>query len=677
MLPETHPLIEAVTEPLADNAEQRLAAHSLLEENFNGHDPAITENLNRLERADQKKFPRLWRVCLHLCAGLAVLLLTFPSLQLRDHLRNLQTLASFGYDGEPKSAVPQNLTPAQQLLIGDPALPGLRQAELLHLSAPERPDFYTEYTGKYVSEFRKLPEDYLEISARIDPGNSFPFYNAAAREGWDSLEKLPSTKVKSPRSGGNKGLREIPDERVWKLNDEEAFHEALDLVAIAASLPRYDTYETSMAVARFPLFDQERMIPRLRTLGYFAGQTSQVISIRKTADLISAQAYFLSVAGDKEGFLKLYSDNEAFLTHLSKAPDGTLITELVYAANASSTASAFRYGAERLGLMELAEKMQLRVKAFIDDANARELRELPEEDSFVNKGSILTGLMAPSIARQVANPPPFDQEEFTPGRFAEYDFFSTALLPGVIVVLGLVAIGVFLVRSRLPRPVKIISKRLDLLLRPTDWAWLAGAVVVCIALPVIITRYTVLGGRDFNIRHNQMLFPTVHYVLIILLLLTLPPAVIRWRLGKRLGAFGIDHGFRFALVVFPVIGALALLVAHPVIEHFSLQTEIQAMRPLALLPALWAVSILIWFGSIFFGKRDQRLAKATAISVLPTALSFAIILLAAFIPVLRESAEKWIAKDNLTRVVPTGLNSYEAEIARQKRREINAILGSE
>jgi hypothetical protein len=32
MLPETHPLIEKVTEPLADNAERRMAAHAFLGE---------------------------------------------------------------------------------------------------------------------------------------------------------------------------------------------------------------------------------------------------------------------------------------------------------------------------------------------------------------------------------------------------------------------------------------------------------------------------------------------------------------------------------------------------------------------------------------------------------------------------------------------------------------------
>jgi hypothetical protein len=63
------------------------------------------------------------------------------------------------------------------------------------------------------------------------------------------------------------------------------------------------------------------------------------------------------------------------------------------------------------------------------------------------------------------------------------------------------------------------------------------------------------------------------------------------------------------------------------------------------------------------------------VAALPTALSFAIILLAALVLIFRESAEKWNSRDNFTRIVPTGLSFYEADIAAQKRKETNAILG--
>jgi hypothetical protein len=62
---------------------------------------------------------------------------------------------------------------------------------------------------------------------------------------------------------------------------------------------------------------------------------------------------------------------------------------------------------------------------------------------------------------------------------------------------------------------------------------------------------------------------------------------------------------------------------------------------------------------------------------LPTALSLSVILLSALIPIYRESAERWIARDEFTAPVAAGITGYEAEVARQKRRETKAILGYE
>lgn len=675
MLPETHPLIEAVTKPLANNAEQRLAANALLEEAFDTNDPEISANLVRLEQADGKRFPRLWRVCLHICAAVAFILLAFPAVKI------WQTRKAIGLSGGIGSGsfswLPENLTPAQQLLVGDPDLPTLRQKELLHLSDPDRADFYTEYAGAYASHMKKLPDGYLETTARIDSDNAFHLYNAAARNGGDSYEKAKPATPRPKRYSGGKQIRELADETVWTIKDEAKFNEALELIAMAATLPRYDTYETSLMAARLPLFPQDRMIPRIRAIAFAAGQTTQAISLRKAAEMISAKAYFLSLDGDKEGFLKLHADTEAFLAHLARAPETHLIGELVYTVCASATANAFHFGAERLGLTELAGKMQRRRQAFIDDANMRSQREDTMSDHFEAKASSLANLTATVTGRQVTDPPPFDPESFTPGRLSEYDLFSSLLLALGVVKLALAALAAFVLRAILPCSVKIISKRFDLLLRPVDWAWVAGAVIVPIAFTLLVTRYTSLGGRDFSVKYNEMLFPAVHHLLVILLVLTIPPLVIRWRLGKRLGAFGMQGAFRPFLLIPSIVGFTALLIAHPVIQLFADRQDKVIMLPLALILAAWSLSILIGFLSIYFGKREPRIARAAALSALPTALSFSIILLAALVPIYRESAERWIARDELTRAVVTGTNTYEAEVVRRKRNETNAILGFE
>ena len=80
MLPKSHPIIEAATEPLADNAERRMAAHTLFSETFDPTHPAIVKTTARLEAARRRRFP-IWRNALPWALAMLVLAMTvFPML---------------------------------------------------------------------------------------------------------------------------------------------------------------------------------------------------------------------------------------------------------------------------------------------------------------------------------------------------------------------------------------------------------------------------------------------------------------------------------------------------------------------------------------------------------------------------------------------------------------------
>jgi hypothetical protein len=79
------------------------------------------------------------------------------------------------------------------------------------------------------------------------------------------------------------------------------------------------------------------------------------------------------------------------------------------------------------------------------------------------------------------------------------------------------------------------------------------------------------------------------------------------------------------------------------------------------------------------GKPAARLAQcATAIAVLP-AYPIAILLLCALTPIYSAAEKRWLAKETLLRIDPDApdLGAYEFKVAAQKRREINAITGTE
>ncbi len=679
MLPETHPLIEAATKPLADNAEQRLAANARLGENFNPDHPGVADALERLRKADSKRWPGMWRIALHVCAGVALCLMFFSVQTIHSGMRAIGVISSMGLDDEPTPKLPDALTPAQKLLLGDPALPPLRQKELLHGSDPERPDFYAEYAGAYWRVHSDLPAGYLETAARIDPDNAFFLYNAAGRKGGDSVEKVKPPAGSSPpaRYQDGRRLKPIPVESEWTVTNQAEFDRAMELISRASRLPVFDSYEQSLSAARLALLPQDTMLERIRTLGFMAGQTTQIISIRKIADLFCAKAYLLSLAGDKDGFTALATDLEGFLKQFGGSPESHLVGELVFQVVAVGTATSFHFAADRLGISDLAERYGERKTAFFAESDRRDLRISDEEDLRLEReSSLLTGLTAPMVGRQVSNRPKVTSEDLTPGRFADHDHFAAISAGLAALLMGLLALAALLIRRITPRSTGVLAKRFNLLLAPRDWAWiLSCGVALPVAAVVALSRFSPVGGRGFGIRHFGFFFPPAHYALIAILIVTVTTFLIQWRLGKRLAPFGLGLRFRGWLTMVPFLGTASFLIAAPVLGILEPARPVLAV--LAALPALWILGILIAAAFTVFGNPAHHLRRMVCLHALAPAFSMAIILLTALSPVLRASGESWVARDDFNRVAATGFNPYEVEVASRKRKEVNAILGFE
>ena len=179
MLPQTNPLIEAVTEPLADNAERRMAAQHLLSGTFDTAHPAIAGTTARIEATGRRKFP-VWRKALPwVLAAIALAVTVFSHVPM---IRIGATLFDYNlFDPWEKPALPPGLTKEQRLLLGDPDEDEFDQKRRLHAHAPENPAYFAEYAQGYLSETESLPPDFLETAARIAPDNAFFPYIAAGQ----------------------------------------------------------------------------------------------------------------------------------------------------------------------------------------------------------------------------------------------------------------------------------------------------------------------------------------------------------------------------------------------------------------------------------------------------------------------------------------------------------------
>lgn len=374
----------------------------------------------------------------------------------------------------------------------------------------------------------------------------------------------------------------------------------------------------------------------------------------------------MALAGELEGFLK----------QLGTCPDSFLVGELVFRVIASTTTNSFHFAARRLGLSELEEKYGERGKAFLKQSDMKELREDASGEWVKKRGSLLNSLTLPMVGLQVVNPPAISQQDLLPGRMTDHALFSSVLIPLGAVLVGIAALVVLLLRLRSSRTLGTLAPRFALLLDSRDWSWIFGCGVVLPIVAVLsLTTFTSLGGRDFSIRHTLFLFPAVHHALIVLLVITLPVFLTRWRLGKRLEAFGLRLKFSRVALAVPVLGTIAILMAHPAIVTLSLRPMTLVL--LAIFPALWLVGILLGAGMILLGKPTGRLRRAVPLAALAPAYSLAIVVLAAFQPYYRASADRWVARDDFSRVVPIGFSPFEMEVAAQVRRETNAILGFE
>lgn len=680
MLPETHPLIEAATKPLADNAEQRLAAHALLGETFDPAHPGGADAMSRLERVDRMKRPWLPMAAICGLAAVSLVAFLFIATSMNRSIGILRALTAS--DSAMDESALTRFSPEERLLLGDPALTRLEQKEALHLSDPGRPDFYAEYAGAYFQEHFALPSDYLDTVGRLDPDNAFFLYNAAGKEGGDSVSKTNSSSapgVEATRMRDGVELPPVPGETAWKADDPAAFGKALEMIGTATGLPRYDTYETALSEARTRLFDQSCLPGRLHALAYQAAQTTQTISIRKVVDLLCASAYLSSVEGDEERFLRTRDISEAFLRHLSSAPQAYLVVELIYAASADLITRSLYHGAVRLGRDDLAASLGERKAAFQELRDLRNIRKNGAggtELAIKREGSVIQSRTLPMVAQMVANPPSVDGGDLRPGRLADHDFVSALAMSFIVSALFIVALFVLLFRLRAPRHVKILAGRFAQLLDARDWAWILGAgVALPFALVFSISWLTPFGGRGLGIETTRFLFPVLHFNILLMLLLSVPPVVVRWRLAGRLAPFGLDVRAGWFAISICVLGVMASLLPFPIMGWEALPSS--AMVVVAGTILLWQGAILVGILRALLGKRESRLPKAIVGHALFPVFLATMVLSVATVPLILGSANHRISEDLLTKVVPTGLSRFEAGVAAEIRREVNAILGFE
>lgn len=688
MLPESHPIIDSITKPLVDNAELKLSAVQILEQTFDPEHPNVTEMLQRLEKQEKGRFSLIAKMALWF---LAFAILGYGIYHDRFMIWTASVYQSFHDFETPTLPLPEGLSEQEHLLLVDPEIDEVAQKRMLFESDQRNPAYFAEYLGSYSARYGRMPENYLETAKSIDPNNSYYLYWEAGLVVGNAVEKISPSSKKGPRRStapprmvDGYRLKPLPVEQEFVINDRADCERALELIQQATELPEFNNYEVTMMRARMRLFKGTHTFPAYirAVMIQFSSSSNGIMSLMKISNVMNARAEELSKSGQREEFIKLAAQRDAFISKMYRSEGGILVNELVYYVVASSTATNFLAAAERLELADLAERYQNQYDGFVAESDRRELNKYisstSTEDLLKKHSSALTRLSLGLIEKRVKSPPKLADADFKPLRMAEHEVIGRWGILSAALILPIAALLIFSLRYFVTAPIRITAKRFASLLKISDWIWIVGlGIVPFVAFFIWISRYSTVSGRDYGATYFLFVFPGLHLAVLLLNLLLAPAVVTRWRLKRRAAAF--QFGSWLDLLSLPVFVVMLIysLAAYPVLAKFNLTTPVQIGL---------AAPLIGWLGFVFFnglriilGSASSRIIQAaTSMAVIP-AYALAIIMLCSVLPIYHAAEKFWVPQDKLHLVDPDApdLGAYEFKVAAQMRKETKAILGIE
>jgi hypothetical protein len=667
-------LIEAAVRPLADDAELQLAAAQFLGDHVFVNDSEAEQAIKRWQGLDAKRRPSVWRITL------TMLLLVVSAMVLVRVFSEFKRLQIFGNiistmgDG---SALPEaapvlpgkkSLTEAERfILYGDESQSSKTgKAKGVWDRYPQNPAYFAQYAEAYLSEHEKLPDDFLANARKVDPDNAWFLYMAAGVEARDCVKK--KTQSAKAKAGG-----EAPE---WEILDAGRLEKAIRLIHEARILRSCKDYKYDLLREKIPLLAQGDKFEWIRSIAHLAGMTSSdVISMRRVGDVISAQAGLLGLKKNTDGFRGLMADSDAFVQKIVSIEPSTVVAGLVYWVNVSTACQGLAGGAKALDIHPEAENYQVIHDRMTEARESLKKRGLLIDGvEFGKEAAFLPAMTIPMVNRQVANPPAISDGDLKPGRLMEHEIASMACAVICFVLLGICLGSVWVSRSFRRSLVRRLAGRFESLMLPVDWMWVMGIGVILPVLFVMgINRFTPLGGRDLSLFGMKFFLPLAHFNTLLLLLLILPVLVSRWRLSQRCGSFGFV--WRRAWMGWLAAGSsVAYMIIIGYAAPLGLVAWMKAASAFHLISYLWLIVVIV---RACFTKPARSVVSETVARVLVPAYAGAMLLMICLVPVFKVQEEYWFRRDHFMSLDAKypGVGTYEYKVAVQLQKETRALLG--
>ena len=663
--------LDSATAPLADNAELQVMARRELEGCLvDGEAEALVEAAESLEKPGSR---RRWKIALYAVTAVVSIvslgLLGRMMHSIQGFRMMLDPISTMGIsdDGKTRAHLGKNLNAEQRLLLfGDTSktYPAERFKALWD-SDSGNPAYFADYSLHYIQSHRSLPPDFLVTAAKLDPDNAWFTVVAAGVTARRAVERERLTKTQT-KQGILHG---------YKILDQARLDEAVRLLELASRQSRFESYQPELMARRIALLpersDFASQLPGRIYLSEFTSGSFHLSEAMKAADAAAWQA---ADRRDSARFRQIADWWELNLQNWVKAPCPDIIHELVL--QASLNLAADRLSKTTLpDLKETNERWRPvsdRILANKEEADRREWDVAPKL-----RGSMIAGLSLPLLTMQLKSPIPITDADLKPGRLVDHEWFARLSSAVVWLILWVTAVEAMVYRRRSSLMARRLSRGLEDLLKPTDWAWILGAgVFLPFLFYLAIYRLTPLGARDWSIAASAYLVPAGQVAAMGFLMILLPVLVARWRLGRRGAMLGWQKGRAWMGWTAVICGALSLPV-------FGLSfangkgSEAVMMTAAALLGILVLTWLVIGIRAIF-SKRPALLRRVTLSRVLVPAYALGMLLMAASMPLYHAAEKRWLARDRLMEITPEApaMSRYEWEVAQAMRAELLEVLGT-
>jgi hypothetical protein len=661
-------LKELALRPLGDSAELRQPAELALAETMPAAHPEAAAAIARWEAVDERGRPAgRWRW------ALAVVLIALSAWVLastiREALRYRPLVALDWFEGLPEAD--KLLTDGMNerdrfLLLGDVTqTSAAERLRALWASAPENLGYFAAFARAYRSEHGNYPPDFLATARRLDPGNAWFTYLAAADVAHAAVKKI-SLSSKDRKAG---------KVTTWEIKDAVRLEQALALLREASAEPQCRNRAKDFIAGQRPLLPQSDLPGRFASVYYLGDHFGPGFVLRYLIEAIAAKAWQLGEAGDAAGLRTLAAEAETFLRNFAEPSEPTLLDGLFLKSFAVGMVWNLHAAAEKVGLEAEAARFKA-IKESLLQLKERLAQQAEDFDyeTLAQRSGTIGGQVAVNIQRLVLAPPPLSAADLTPGRMTELMLAvrAGALAIWILLGCGLLALGIR--RWTQPKWRSLLARRLTALLRPGDWLLILGAgVLLPFATLTAVICWTPLGGREWGLIKGGGFLPLgAALVTLALLLLVVPGLLAAWRLARRAAPLGLGGG-GLLLGWQAVACGLALIPAVGLVEPPT-ATSRGALTAKGLLLLPLVLFMLAAIARALFGKPGRRLfGSAVALTLVPS-YALGMVLLIASMPLYRHAQTRFERQDPMMELGPNGITRHEAAIARIMLAEIREAL---